>query len=120
MVAAYSTPQLEVFQVVEGSAHDSSTGILHSLGLISRSMPDRAASVSFSPCGKLLACLGAGKVVELFRSDSSTCDACEYHSSALAFDVQRSAGIAFVADRRGFSPAQLNVVEASQQMKLGW
>ena len=80
MVAVYSTPHLELFQVIEGSAHDSSTGILHSLGLVSRSTTDRAASVSFSPCGKLLACLGAGKVVELFRSDSAIDNTVKYES----------------------------------------
>ncbi len=67
VVAAYSTPQLEVFQVLEGDIQNSGTAILHALGLVNRAMTDRAASVSFSPCGKILACLGAGKVVELFR-----------------------------------------------------
>lgn len=67
VVAGYSTPQLEVFQVKEGIDTDDNTGILHSLGLVNRATPDRAACVSFSPCGKLLACLGAGKVVELFK-----------------------------------------------------
>lgn len=69
VVAAYSTPHLEVFRVNEGAAQAATTseGLLHSLGFVPRSMNDRAASVGFSPCGKLLACLGSGKTVELFR-----------------------------------------------------
>ena len=68
-MAGYSTPQLEVFKVDGSGVQDQSTdlSILRSLGLVSRSTTDRGAAVSFSPCGKLVACLGAGKAVELFK-----------------------------------------------------
>lgn len=69
VVAAYSTPQLEVFKVEEGLSQAQGSGhlLLHSLGFVPRASNDRAASVSCSPCGKLLACLGSGKAVELFK-----------------------------------------------------
>lgn len=41
--------------------------LLVSLGELPRSTSDRAAQVSFSPNGRLLACLGSGKATEIFR-----------------------------------------------------
>jgi hypothetical protein len=74
LVAAFSEPQLEVFRVAEekqgGERTQEVSGrtLLHSLGMVLRSTPERAAALLFHPTANLLACLGAGKSVELFRS----------------------------------------------------
>jgi len=80
LVAAFSEPFLEVFRVAqregEGAPSVPPPGVsgrtlLHSLGMVPRSTPERAAALLFHPTANLLACLGAGKSVELFRSFST-------------------------------------------------
>ena len=69
MVAGFAEPQLELFEVVGGDNGPSTSGrdVLHSLGSLTRQTTDRVAGLQFSGHGSLLACLGAGKAVELFR-----------------------------------------------------
>ena len=73
VVAGFAEPQLELFEVVGGDNGPSTSGreVLHSLGSLTRQATDRAAGLQFSGHGTLLACLGAGKAVELFRSASA-------------------------------------------------
>ena len=69
VVAGFAEPQLELFEVVGGDNGPSTSGreMLHSLGSLKRQTTDRAAGLQFSGHGALLACLGSGKAVELFR-----------------------------------------------------
>lgn len=69
VVAGYTDPHLEVYCINQEPREQSpGSDFLVSMGLVGKSTTDRTASLSFSPLGDLLACLGAGKAVEIFRS----------------------------------------------------
>ena len=68
LIAGYATPQLEVFSIQEGmEASTSGRSILGSLGTVQRSTPGRTAGLHFSPDGQVLACVGSGKALELYK-----------------------------------------------------
>lgn len=73
LAVGYSSPVVELLRVVthveEEGEPPSSSGrdVLYSLGEVPRATADRAADIVFSPDGALVACLGAGKTVEIFR-----------------------------------------------------
>lgn len=64
-----SEPVVDLFSVESEADELSGSGrqLLQPLGQVSRATPDRAAQIRFSPAGDLLACLGAGKAIEIFR-----------------------------------------------------
>lgn len=70
VVVGYANPVLELFKVASEEEEDPGTSgrkVLISIGDVQRTTTDRATQVSISPDGLLVACLGSGKAIEIYR-----------------------------------------------------